>query len=377
MTALAAEPRSAHLDALTGLRFYAATLVVIHHVTHNLAPIPVVRDIFLVGGVGVSFFFILSGFVLMWTRNPDVSNSAFFRNRFARVFPLHALTWAIAAAVILLTAGKVDLPVAVAALVLVQSWIPLENFYFGMNGPSWSLSCEAFFYAVFPWLARRITPMSPRKVVRLMVGTFILAGVISIVGHLVLRDGPSVGILYVNPLYRAWEFLIGMIIALMVKRGWRTGITPQIAAIATGGAFLATAGANYLLEHRVGLFAKLPINGLPSDVASVLLTPCFAVLIAAVSSAELRGERLHLQSKLLVRLGKWSFALYLSHLLIVELLRLVIPVGLDLIAAVSTAVLTIVAAIVISGLIHRFVEEPLHKKLRSSTPSRVPAPSTA
>jgi peptidoglycan/LPS O-acetylase OafA/YrhL len=369
LTALAAEPRSAHLKALTGLRFYAALLVVVHHVTHNLAPIPVIRDIFLVGGVGVSFFFVLSGFVLMWTRNPDASNRAFYRNRFARVFPLHALTWAVAGAFIFLTAGKLDPVVAVAALVLLQSWIPVERFYFGMNGPSWSLSCEAFFYVAFPWLARQVTQMTLRKVVRIMIGLFILAGVISIVGHLLLQDGPSVGLLYVNPLYRVWEFLIGMILAFVVKCGWRTAIKPRTAAAATTGAFLALAGINYLLEHRVGIFAKLPVHGLPSDVASLVLTPCFAVLIAAVSCAELRGDRLHLQSRLLIRLGEWSFALYLSHLLIVEALRLVVPEGLNWAGSTLMASGTIAGAIAVAGVLYRYVEKPLQKKIRAPKPA--------
>lgn len=376
MTALAAAPRSVHLKALTGLRFYAAILVVIHHVTHDLAPIPVIRDVFLVGGVGVSFFFVLSGFVLMWTRNPSASNSAFYRNRFARVFPLHVLTWAVAGAAIFLTAGKLDPVVAVAALVLLQSWVPLENFYFGMNGPSWSLSCEAFFYAVFPWFARRITSMSLHGLVRLVVGLFVLAGLISVVGHLLLRDGPSVGLLYVNPLYRSWEFLVGMIFALMLKRGWRTNIKAPIAVIVTAGVFLMTAGANYLLEHRVGSFARLPIHGLPSDVASLLLTPCFAVLIAAVSCAELRGERLHLQSRPLVLLGEWSFALYLSHLLLVEALRLVVPGNVDLVTSIGVAGMTIASAVAVSGILYRYVEKPLQEKIRKPQSTRETSPAS-
>ena len=43
---------------------------------------------------------------------------------------------------------------AVAAqVVLVQSWIPVRAIYFGANGPAWSISVEAFFYALFPLLA--------------------------------------------------------------------------------------------------------------------------------------------------------------------------------------------------------------------------------
>lgn len=58
------------LDGLTGLRFLAALLVFLHHifsasiVPHGLARIPGTKDLAQLGAVGVTFFFVLSGFVL-------------------------------------------------------------------------------------------------------------------------------------------------------------------------------------------------------------------------------------------------------------------------------------------------------------------------
>ncbi|MBB5642383.1 acyltransferase family protein [Cryobacterium roopkundense] len=80
------------------MRFYAALIVVIMHATHMLHPGELVTRAFGMGAVGVSFFFILSGFVLTWSRKSSLPNRKFYQNRFARIFPLHFLTWIAAGA---------------------------------------------------------------------------------------------------------------------------------------------------------------------------------------------------------------------------------------------------------------------------------------
>lgn len=111
-----------------------------------------------VGHVGVIFFFVLSGFVLLWSTPPSASAAAFWWRRVARVVPLHLVT---AAAALLLgftiapslgprpaTGGW---PATIANAVLLSSWVPTWS---QAGDPvSWSLGCEAFFYALFPALA--------------------------------------------------------------------------------------------------------------------------------------------------------------------------------------------------------------------------------
>src|SRR5947209_15296669 len=153
--------RPARLDALTGLRFWFAFLVVVHHSLQHWfgSQIYPVADF---GYIGVDFFFVLSGFVLTWSWRPDVSARRFWWNRVARIWPLHLTTMVIA---LVLVADQVSRPGVLgtlANLVLLQAWVPDQHVYFGYNAVAWSLSCEVFFYLSFPVLARAISRLSAR-----------------------------------------------------------------------------------------------------------------------------------------------------------------------------------------------------------------------
>jgi peptidoglycan/LPS O-acetylase OafA/YrhL len=321
--------------------------------------------VFSMGGVGVSFFFVLSGFVLTWSRDPSLAKGKFYRNRFARIYPLHFLTWLLAAGIIFWSGSMISLPVAVSTLVLVQSWIPFENFYFGMNGPSWSLSCEAFFYAVFPFLAPAIARRSNAWVAKSMVALFIIVAIFTLTAHLLLQNGPTIALLYVNPVYRLWEFLLGIGLARLVATGWRIGITLRIAFMITAIMFALVTALNVAVVQHLGVFAMIPMQGLPSDIASLAMIPCFILLIAAAASTELRGRRSHVGNPAFVTLGKWSFALYLSHLLIVSAVKMLLPEPLTLPLGIMLAIAIILAAIGVSGTLYRVVELPLEQRLRS------------
>src|SRR5947208_9971420 len=85
----------ARLDALTGLRFWFAFLVVMHHsLEHWFGPrVYPVADF---GYIGVDFFFVLSGFVLTWSWRPELRARRFWWHRFARIWPLHLTTLVLA-----------------------------------------------------------------------------------------------------------------------------------------------------------------------------------------------------------------------------------------------------------------------------------------
>src|SRR5690606_23572241 len=87
------------IEALTGLRFFAAAAIVLHH----LQGLPSFPDI--LGGAipaqGVSVFFVLSGFILTLVHpalDEPGQTRKFYLARFARVWPAHI---AVLAAVLL------------------------------------------------------------------------------------------------------------------------------------------------------------------------------------------------------------------------------------------------------------------------------------
>jgi peptidoglycan/LPS O-acetylase OafA/YrhL len=98
----AAQPRQA-LPALTGARFVAAIVVVLFHtVLPRLGEDGLLVRLLGGGYLGVSFFFVLSGFILAYTYLHDTSalrasRRAFWRARFARVYPVYVLALVVAA----------------------------------------------------------------------------------------------------------------------------------------------------------------------------------------------------------------------------------------------------------------------------------------
>jgi len=151
---------AARLDQLTSLRFFAALAVVASHLwplaEEPNALQPLARTLFHEGYAGVSFFFMLSGYILAHTYQAKLASGAISRRKYlalrlARIVPLHWLVgvplglWALA------QGGLAMLPKVALNLALLQAWVPNPDWYFTVNEPSWSLSDEAFFYTCFPF----------------------------------------------------------------------------------------------------------------------------------------------------------------------------------------------------------------------------------
>lgn len=104
------------------------------------------------GHCGVAGFFVLSGYILAHVyRNRAWSTQEFFVNRFARIYPLYLLGLIFTLPMDWVSPGMPAEGRSEAlglSVVLQQSWLPFSNGRF--NGPGWTLSVEALFYALFP-----------------------------------------------------------------------------------------------------------------------------------------------------------------------------------------------------------------------------------
>jgi peptidoglycan/LPS O-acetylase OafA/YrhL len=154
-----AKSDAAAIKPLTGLRLFAALYVLLLHSGSAViiglgVPGPVYN--FLRGGqLGVSFFFVLSGFILTYTyestRWDRRALSSYGWARVARIVPLYLLSLLIALPFFVKVFST---EWAVASLLFVQSWVPASMFGgTPWNGLAWTLSVEAFFYLSLPaWL---------------------------------------------------------------------------------------------------------------------------------------------------------------------------------------------------------------------------------
>lgn len=338
------------LDSLTGLRFLASMLVVLYHASVTL--VPEMFRLVSMGQTGVTFFFILSGFVLAWSMKPNTPKAQFYWRRFARVWPLHALTTAAAFVLILATQREQSVPQLIASLLLVQSWHADPSWVYAYNGVSWSLSCEAFFYAVFPFLALWLSRFGARQLLRLCVLVFVAAALLSaLLAFFPAFDWGS--LLYTFPAYRASEFMVGVCLAVAFRKGWKPKFGVGVgAAAATGSVLLLEVVAANVAWH------------IAPALASTLCIPGFALLISAFANRDRSGgRRTFASSPAMVRLGEWSFALYLVHELVLRTALELGPVTLAeraVFAAVGIAV-----SIPIAGALFTLFERPIEARLRN------------
>ncbi|KAA9083734.1 acyltransferase family protein [Microbacterium radiodurans] len=355
---LVPEPRI-YLHRLTSLRFFAALVVVLHHITRDVAPIPGLSQLTLMGTAGVGFFFALSGFILTWSHKPDDTLGRFYRKRFARIYPLHLATFIISILVLIVIGSSFSPAEALTNVLLVQSWVPDSDIYFGMNAPSWSLACEALFYAVFPFVIPLIRRLSVRRVAQLTIGTVVLNLVIAIIVTIATESGEaSRFLLYVFPPFRFLGFIAGCALAHWMTVGLRPRTSMWIPVVAMTAAYIAVFAGQRVLGQDWG-----------HGIEDALLLPVILWLIAVAAAADLQSRPGILRSRPLRLLGEWSFALYLTHWLLAQGVEHYAP-GLKeapLGSRVAADAAFVVVAIAIAAALYYTIERPAERILRGST----------
>lgn len=368
------------LPSLTGMRFFAALLVFLAHVAQSslfadpdLAR-PVAENFTQLGWVGVSFFFVLSGFVLTWTSRDDDRPGLFIRRRLAKIYPNHLVTWVVASVIVLAT-GVASVSTLLPSLVLAQAWIPIQTIAFVPNDPSWSLCAELLFYLAFPWLLTRLRRVPGRALVPLAGAMVALAVLIPLIAELLpagpvmaYYDGPTCALdpctgfswweywsVFLLPVSRLPEFMLGMITAELVASDRLRRVN------------LPAAGLTVLAGYGLALV-------LPGGWGMVwpTLVP-LALVVAAGARHDLGGTRSPLSGWAMLRLGEISFAFYLVHFMVLRHG----PVG-DGPRSTGTALALVAASLVVSlalaWVLYRCVEQPAVR--RWSTPRAVRSGNT-
>jgi peptidoglycan/LPS O-acetylase OafA/YrhL len=348
------------LPSLTGLRALAAGLVFFRHTEYLFNGTSVAHwawRLFVQGGVGVSFFFVLSGFVLTWSARGGARS--FYRRRFARIYPAYAVAWLLGGAVAVYVGAPVTLGIALACLLLLQAWIPHQDYFIGMNGVSWSLSCEAFFYAIFPLLIFGL--VRAHVWLRWAALLVCMAGVIAIPTY--VAHTPSdhqLWLAYIFPPTRALEFVCGIILALEVGAGrW-----PSV-PLALAWPF---AIFGYLVAGEAGLQPGTWLwwlNGYYGYAAATIVP--FIVLIGAYATRDVAGAPSVFARRIAIRLGEWSYCFYLVHFLVIQVFeKLTLGWQPNVVSAIFTMLSLLVVSLALAGTLHLYVERPWERRLRGA-----------
>ncbi|WP_434743504.1 acyltransferase family protein [Micromonospora sp. SH-82] len=358
-TATGATPALSRLPSLTGLRWIAALLVYGFHaatmrVVAEPGPQGVLEKVFTLGLSGVQFFFILSGFVLVWSARPEDSKRAFWRRRAAKIYPNHILMWMVVLLVGLYFVDPVNGQVALTNLLLLQAWDPTPGHFYSINTVSWSLSCELFFYLCLPFALPAIRRARP----------WMLWAVVVAVPLLILALWPTQ--LLVPPEYRWWftqifpitrsfEFWMGVAAAELMRRGCWRGPRLTVASVVFVAVWVA---AGELIR---------------AELWAAVLSVAYILVITAAADADINGRRSPWRSRPMLWLGEVSFAFYLVHVFVmVTVLRLagVYGVGLPGWWGPVAVVAFLLVNLVLAGLMHRYLETPMMRLLAPSRSGR-------
>jgi peptidoglycan/LPS O-acetylase OafA/YrhL len=380
----AAHHHPARLAALTPLRFVTAAMIVAGHGSRAFGVELPASAIYAIAG-GVSFFFVLSGFVLAWNypRLDDARDRVrFLTLRVARVWPLHLAALALFMLCVPRAAWVVpgiDLATALALQVtLLQAWVPVAGYFGAFTAVTWTLSVDVLGYALFPWL---LAPMRRAPLATVGVALAVsLAGPIAANAFGAARsDLPMDAVnLYALdrffPPSRLFEFALGMAAARMLPAAsGRLPRRPGVATlveIAALGVAAAALGALHLAPHA----ARWIGPGVADWLSQVGAAPALALLVVVLAHG--RGAVARAAStRAAVHLGDLSYAVYLLHVTVL----LVVPwEALTATVGGPAAALGFVAALLVaSHLAWRYVELPARRAIVRAYERRVGATRAA
>lgn len=311
--------RKSRIESMDAVRAFACLSVLGYHMY-----------ICELGHLGAAVFFMLSGFLsaynyldTMDTDHITLKGCAKFSySKLTKFYPLYFVMLLIpfagqayGALNGLTSWGKVLAKLAVNAL-LVQSWIPVNEFYFSLNFPAWFLSSLGFAYFMLPYILRWIKKLGSIRAALITAFAIwavqILAGStgVSIYKNLVL---PNTNVLndficwftYVFPVFRLADFYIGAIMAYVFLNRKEDKISGVGWTVAEVGAILFAAAVQAGIDRGI-----IPFN------YTVSFLPCCAALIYTFATNRGYISKL-LTNRVVKYIADISSEVFLTHAVVI------------------------------------------------------------
>ncbi len=311
--------RKPALPALTGLRSLLAITIVLFHftpsgLTWSRHPSITLYPLINIGYVFVSFFFLISGFILAYNyagRPQPMNAMDFWVARLSRLYPVYGFTMLVSLPMLMtewVVRSRSDFWLGtIATPLLVQGFFPhLATFWMTVT---WTLSCEVVLYIAFPWLLRLPWPRTTGKLLALGLTLW----VVGLIPHTlyVLRnpdhlshaadrysDGTWLNTLKFTPLPYLCTFLAGLTLGHLHEAARLSERTRVILAT------LGFAGVWFVAYHLADTVPYIMVHG-------GLLTPLFAAIILGLSGPSVLASLFSWEP--LVAVGASTYALYLLH----------------------------------------------------------------
>ena len=338
------------IEQLTFTRFIAAISIVIYHYGKNTFPFnqSFLPGIFEQANVGVSYFFILSGFVMViaYSKYSYIHFKDYIKRRLARIYPVYLLASLILLPYLFIANHNILFTDILLNLSMLQSWFPSKALSF--NVPAWSLSVEMFFYTSFPLLINKIYAGKTLKSIFLIVlSVFVVS---QLIFHFLIFSNyyqgyPSFShsLSFYFPLLHINEFLIGNLAGFWFihKKQIRSN--------------------NLLLLVLFALLLVLLVADLPVNFHNGLLAILFVPIIVLLSSNKSLITRVF-KNKIFVFLGEISYGIYILQFPVFSWCKSVLK-HFEITNAHVVFYIGLTILIALSALSYTYVERPLRKRI--------------
>jgi peptidoglycan/LPS O-acetylase OafA/YrhL len=305
--------KPARLNALTGLRCFAAINIVLFHFS-NPQWFGFMAPVVNAGFASVSFFILLSGFVLAYNyagraRAGELDRVRFWKARFTRLYPIYLLSlllsWRMLPVEFASHTHAIFWTGMVLTPLLLQGWIPAVATF--LNTPAWTMSAECSYYMIFPWLAKWKQPLKVKPHLAKMAGIWML-GLVPGTLYIVFNPdgiahpdrwsyGPWLQALKYTPYTHLASFVFGVMLASLDEMIVRTSHLRVWLGLAGFAALFGLLELGPLVPYAL--------------IHDGLLMPLFGCIVLGLAGENLLATIFGLPP--LVFLGEASYCLYLLH----------------------------------------------------------------
>lgn len=354
-----------------GLRFIAALTVAISHfeTIKSYRKLAFINNRFIQHSaqISVTFFFVLSGFLIMWWiledtkgRTNQINLGVFYKNRFLRTWPLYYLVVTSSLLFSFLNGSLFNNPETFKRFSFYFIFMPnaadvlyKADIYLG---PTWSLAVEEFFYFIFPLFLIKTQPKFIIKKTTYFLLTFLILSTVFnpiIFNKLYPGQFPLRNLIIVFfERYRMYSFLIGALVAVLIFRN-------------ESKVFCFNKKSLFLLQWAIIIITlSLFLFGITfSFFTHQFYSIIFAILIYLIAKGE--NSFLLIENEFMKLGGKISFSIYMIHMFIV--MRLVtqgyelINMNNSFISILFSWIIFYICTIILSYFVYKYFENPIRE----------------
>lgn len=347
------------LTGLTGLRFLAAFYVFVFHI-HLRTPLsflpPALQTFISTGALGVSIFFVLSGFILTYAHLKDFPEAQFagsayygrfLLKRLARIYPAYLVGLLVSLGVSYWLHALPSPTVIGLDATMLQSYVPALSMQWYGSG-AWSVSTEFFFYLLFPLLLPVLLRLSRLVLAGLLVVMVLLSSGPGL-AH-VLHPGVNWESTYTFPPARLAEFVSGIVLGILVLR-YNLRVSGYVALALLGIATL------YLMKFGTRF------EGYTVHHAAIL--PAILATITVLAQGVPTGSFSWLGGSLLRYLGQISYCFYIMQIPLLILLEGLVAKQVVAKTDFWVGGVLFIVNLLLAAILYALVEKPAHKLIIS------------